>query len=553
MSPTVTHGHPGGREKMGWGSRLTDPISIIIPPVAMHTAIILVLSVIAVFVIQRFLDVRRVIRTITHSRSSGHRFFALSPASFLSRRVPHIPGIAKGRNALMRLKHREFQEVGWDGFMVVSAWPRAEAALTLADASTIKEVTSSRARFPKPVHRYKFLQLFGGNIVASEGDEWKRYRKIAAPAFSERNNKLVWDETVLIMEDLFKNVWHDESVTLDHALDITLPIALFVIGVAGFGRRVSWQDDVGIPAGHQMAFKEALHEVSTHIILKVVVPEWALGLRKSWRKVALAFKELNQYMLEMVQARRTAEKKDERYDLFSSLMDASEGDHGEALLKDSDLTGNIFIFLLAGHETTGHTLCFTLGYLALYPDVQERLYQEISRVSGPGSMPTYEDMNQLSWAMAVFYETLRLLPPVVAIPKESAEDTTLTVGNLQEEKATIVVPKDTQIVLHVYALHHNPRYWEDPLSFKPERFLGDWPRDAFIPFSAGPRACIGRKFFETEAIAIMCAIISKYKVEVKEEPEFANETFEERRARVLGSKSGLTTTPIRVPLAFKRR
>ena len=133
-----------------------------------------------------------------------------------------------------------------------------------------QEITTYRARFPKPVFRYKVITLFGPNIVASEGAEWKKYRKIAAPAFSEviswlclspdaeyyrqKNNKLVWDETIRIMMDLFDNVWGDGSeVVVDHCLDVTLPvrslcfrrsqtlpmsqrlhqIALFVISVAG--------------------------------------------------------------------------------------------------------------------------------------------------------------------------------------------------------------------------------------------------------------------------------------------------------------------------------
>jgi cytochrome P450 len=86
-------------------------------------------------------------------------------------------------------------------------------------------VASSRARFPKPVDLYTPLLVFGSNIVASEGEEWKRYRTIAAPAFSERNTRLVWDETIRIMFDLFDNVWRDRpKIVLDHCVDITLPV-----------------------------------------------------------------------------------------------------------------------------------------------------------------------------------------------------------------------------------------------------------------------------------------------------------------------------------------
>ena len=84
------------------------------------------------------------------------------------------------------------------------------------------------------------------------------------------------------------------------------------------------------------------------------------------------------------------------------------------------------------------------------------------------------------------------------------------------------------------------RYWDDPESFKPERFLGNYPRDAFIPFSGGPRGCIGRGFAETEAVAVLSMIVSRYKVEVREEPQFARETFEQLRARLLETNITLT-------------
>lgn len=84
---------------------------------------------------------------------------------------------------------------------------------------------ASRQRFPKPVHLYQGLLFWGGNIVASEHDEWKRYRKVAGPSFSEPNNRLVWDETVSIMTDLFENVWGDKKeVVYEHALDLTMPV-----------------------------------------------------------------------------------------------------------------------------------------------------------------------------------------------------------------------------------------------------------------------------------------------------------------------------------------
>ncbi|KAI9456378.1 cytochrome P450 [Lactarius psammicola] len=241
----------------------------------------------------------------------------------------------------------------------------------------------------------------------------------------------------------------------------------------------------------------------------------------------------------MVDARRSAETKEERYDLFSGLLDAAHDDpDGSLTITDQELFGNLFIFFLAGHETTAHTLCFTFALLALYPNEQERLYQQIKDIMADlNGMPTYEDMNRFTLSMGVLYETLRMFPPVSAIPKHATEDTSLTVGNTDGGTTTFPVPSGTEINLHVPGLHYNPRYWKDPHTFRPERFLGEWPRDAFLPFSS-------------VAITMM---ISRYRVEVKEEPEFVGETFEQRYARITASDQMLTNTPRRVPLVFKRR
>lgn len=521
----------------------------------MQVTVLAALSIVLLFSLKIYLDFRNAVNEIGNHPGSRVLFSPMGIIGVLFKKPRK--GITKGSMSVWREKYFAFQEHGVDIISSVSVFPRVRAALQVADPAAIKEITMHRTRFPKPVQQYRILQFWGNNIVASEGEEWKRFRKISAPAFSERNNRLVWEETVRIMVDLFDNLWENKpEIVVDHAVDITLPIALFVIGVAGFGRRISWKDDLIVPPNHKLAFKDALHIVSTELLIKVITPEFILKreFTESMRRVNLGYAELEQYMLDMINSRRNADKKEERYDLFSSLLDASEDElDGQAKLTDRELLGNIFIFLLAGHETTAHTLSFTFGLLALYAEEQEKLYQHIKSVIPDGRIPSYEEMNLFTQSMAVFYETLRMFPPVTGIPKFAAEDTSLVTTDSEGRKVTIPVPQGTPIVLNVPGLHNNPKYWDEPEAFKPDRFLGDWPRDAFLPFSSGARSCLGKRFFETEGIAILTMLMARYKVEIKEEPEFAGETFEERKTRILNVKQGLTLTPVRLPLVFKRR
>ncbi|KAI9438703.1 cytochrome P450 [Lactarius indigo] len=523
----------------------------------MHSVLFVLLSLFGLYLLQTLLEFRRAIQNVGHL--PGPRLL-LNPMWFLGQMIRRallpIRYVSRGPSWVIKGGYQDFAAAGKDGFALASVLPTPKATIFLADAAAIREMSTSRTRFPKPLRLYSILLVFGGNIVASEGEEWKRYRAITAPAFSERNTRLVWDETIRIMFDLFDHVWGDNpEIVLDHCVDITLPIALFVIGVAGFGRRVTWTSDLIVPPGHQMTFKDALHILSANLGLKILLPNWAMNLTAHTRKVNLAFNELKQYMAEMVDARRSAETKEERHDLFSGLLDAAHDDPDDGVaITEQELMGNTFIFLLAGHETTAHTLCFTFALLALYPDEQERLYQQIKGIMADlDGMPTYEDMNRFTLSLAALYETLRMFPPVTTIPKYAAEDTSLTVNNADGGKTTFPVPSGTDVQFHVPALHYNPRYWKDPHTFRPERFLEEWPRDAFLPFSAGARACLGRRFFETESIAVITMMTLKYSVEIKEEPEFIGETFEQRFARVTASEQLLTNTPSRVPLVFKRR
>ncbi|KDR75778.1 hypothetical protein GALMADRAFT_248465 [Galerina marginata CBS 339.88] len=511
---------------------------------------LLVLSLILLYTCQKLLAFWQAVRSIQNHPGSR---LLLSPTSFLGNFLPRIRNVTSGRNNLFIDKHEHFASAGWDIISSISMVPDITTMVVLADAAAIKEVTSSRARFPKPVHHYKALSFYGHNIVASEGDEWKKYRKISAPAFSDRNNKMVWDSSVDIVHGLFNEVWKNRDlIEVDHCVDITLPIALFVIGAAGFGRSISWQEDTKIPPGHLMTFKDALHVVTTDFFVKLFVPEWGMGLTQRLKTARLAFDELRQYMLEMIHDRQNAQKV-ERHDLFSSLLEANDHTVDITTLSESELIGNIYIFLVAGHETTAHTLCFTFALLALYPDEQDKLFQHIQSIVPNSRSPTYEEMPLLTYSNAVFYETLRMFPPVSAIPKIAAEDTSLVASNCHGEQTTVPIPKGTDITISTPGLHYNPRYWEDPQEFKPARFLKDWPRDAFLPFSAGARACLGRKFFETEGIAILTMLVSKYRISIKEEPQFTGETFKQRKERVLTTRQGLTVTPVRVPLVFTRR
>ncbi|KLO08417.1 cytochrome P450 [Schizopora paradoxa] len=488
------------------------------------------------------------------SRHVGPTCF-VDPSCFLSALVHfNIPYLVLSFPKRWKEGYNEsyFARFECDIVQIISFWPRPISTFGVADVEVAKEITSNRHQWEKPIDNFEYSRVasFGKNIIVSDGDEWKHHRRI-------RNSKFVWSEASRVTLSLIDDVWKNKEMIITNDVhEITLMLALFIIGSAGFGKTLSFDDDKDIPSGHSMSFKDAIHIVSNDITLGIVIPDWAKKLTSRMRKYTEAFKNLRNYMTEMIQERRdSATGVVERFDLFSTLLDANEDSDisKSATLSDDELIGDIFMFLLAGHETSANALCFALGLLALHQDEQEELHRQIVSVLPDKRLPEYEDMKDLKYCLAVIYESLRLFPPSPTIVKRATEDAVLRTTNKAGEIVSVAVPKGSIIDVRTRSIHEHPGYWNEPQKFMPKRFMGDYCRDAFLAFSDGARACIGRRFAETEMVAMLTILILRYKVEILEEPEFAGETFEERKARVLATRFGLTLSPERVPLVFKRR
>ncbi|KAF8493438.1 hypothetical protein F5888DRAFT_823490 [Russula emetica] len=212
---------------------------------SMSTVLPVVLSLFALFLVQFLLELRRVTRNVGNLPGPFLLFDLHSaPGHLIARLTRPIPYINPGTTWMLSKKYEvrccwtgrcfsgDILRNFWERMQTQSdgsgpqttAFPQPKTNLYVADAEANKAIITSRAKFPKDVNHYAVLGVFGPSVVVSEGEEWKKYRKIVAPAFSERNNKLVWDETTRIMTDLFNNVWGDKSeIVVDHCVDITLP------------------------------------------------------------------------------------------------------------------------------------------------------------------------------------------------------------------------------------------------------------------------------------------------------------------------------------------
>ncbi|KAG9002284.1 hypothetical protein FRB90_011406 [Tulasnella sp. 427] len=369
----------------------------------------------------------------------------ISPFSGAGFGTPYIPGIYPGFDMPWQGKHNIFRQFGRDVISCVS-W-NGDSVLYLADADLINKMNANQNAYPKPVEKYGVLNLLGPNLVTAHGDDWRRQQVISRGVFNTDGWFFLWNETVRIFEGMMRAEGYDkfnpgDEVKIGHSVNMTLRVALLAIANAGFGMDMSWNDDqnMPVPEGHEMTFQTALHVVAQSSILRLAVPKWLDWLPfKSIREMVTAFDELEKYIQSMIKDKRSAllgEKAladsskaekfevDDRQDLFSKLVKSSLS--GDLPLTDEELQGNIYIYLLAGHETTAHSISYSLALLALWPEKQDEMYRQIMQAMPADGVTSYADYKKFEYVLAVYFETLRMFPPVQQIPKKLSQDTVFT-------------------------------------------------------------------------------------------------------------------------------
>jgi len=208
----------------------------------------------------------------------------------------------------------------------------------------------------------------------------------------------------------------------------------------------------------------------------------------------------------------------------------------ECNLSDEEIFGSAFIFLMAGHDTTTHTLSFLLRLLAVNQDKQQKLFNEVRDLLGEKE-PTYADFDELVYSQCVFKETLRLYPVIHRVPKSTIVDTQL---------GDVVIPANSSVTLCIYGIQRDPMYWKDPEKFEPERFDPRiWGRDeiarrekAFFPFSLGRRRCIGERFAMVQLVMAVSHIVNNYTISLPPGTDH-NKVLELKQNYILGPAHNL--------------
>jgi cytochrome P450 len=198
-------------------------------------------------------------------------------------------------------------------------------------------------------------------------------------------------------------------------------------------------------------------------------------------------------------------------DLLGMLLEATDesGQMSDRQVRDEALT-----ILLAGHETTANALTFALWLTAKHTAVQQRMREEVLRVCRDGSgnprPPEAADFRALSYIERVFAESMRLYPPAWVVARTAIRDYTMANGQF--------IPKGAHLIASQLVVHHDPRWWPDPLRFDPDRFLDEAkatrPKFAYFPFSGGARYCIGEGFAWMEGVLMLATVVQNWNLKL---------------------------------------
>jgi cytochrome P450 len=245
---------------------------------------------------------------------------------------------------------------------------------------------------------------------------------------------------------------------------------------------------------------EAIMMLNSDFRKLMMTPQWLPTPRNI--RAALATRRLDKIIFRFIQQRRASGQ--DAGDLLSMLLAARDEDGSH--MNDRQLRDEAMTIFLAGHETTANALTWTWLLLAQNPRVERKLHAELAEVLG-GRAPVLDDLQSLHYAGHVITESMRLYPPAWGMARLAIEDA---------EIGGYPVPKDCGVSFAQWLVHRDPRWYDAPEEFRPERWEGDLlkrlPRFAYFPFGGGPRQCIGNTFAVMEATLLLATIAQRFRI-----------------------------------------
>ncbi len=345
--------------------------------------------------------------------------------------------------------------------------------------------------------RQMMRDSFGNGLFFSEGDFWKRQRKLAQPAFHHVRINAYAQE--MVDRTLTQSAGWQNSTLIDidkamHALTLTIVVnALFKTDISGETDRI----------GAAMQTLGSALAQQTASVVSAFMPTWVPTPVNRRKKTAV--NELNEIIYRLIAEHRA--RPQDKGDLLSMFLAVRDDETGDQM-SDLQIHDELMTMFIAGHETSAIALAWALIELARQPDIAARLTADLDSVLGERT-PTLEDLPKLPLLELVVKETLRLYPPAPFVVRQSLKPTSF--GGKSVRKSDLITLVTMQI-------QRDPRWLDNPLTFRPERFANGaeraLPKCVYMPFGAGPRVCIGNGFAMLEMQIVLATLLQRFSFEL---------------------------------------
>ncbi|XP_063865089.1 cytochrome P450 4C1-like [Scylla paramamosain] len=412
---------------------------------------------------------------------------------------------------------------------VVRVWFGYYPVVILTSPRAFEALLSSQKHLDKSTDYEYLLPWLGTGLLTSTGSKWHSRRKLLTPAFH------------FSILDNFVDVFNRQSSKMvsklrdnanGEAFDIFPFITLCTLDIiceAAMGRCVNAQDRED--SEYVRAVKRINYLIQRRIMIVWQQPDFMfrlLGIKKEQdaclavlhsftRDVIRERRELHretkarEQQQEHSEEERLLGKGKRRLAFLDLLLEASEDGK---VLSDEDIREEVDTFMFRGHDTTSSGINWALYLMGRHPEEQARVQEELDSIFGDSDRPvTMEDLRQMKYTENCIKESLRLLPSVPFIGRKLKED--IVINNQR-------IPGGVNFSLAIYKLHRNPEQFPDPEKFDPDRFLPENAAKrhpyAYVPFSAGPRNCIGQKFALLEEKVVVSSVLRNFRV-VSDIPE----------------------------------
>ena len=361
----------------------------------------------------------------------------------------------------------------------------------LGHPDAIRDVLVTRQnKFKKSRMLERARVLLGDGLLTSEGEHHRRQRRLVQPAF--HRDRLAGYGTVMVERSaIVRDQWQSGQSfdVLQEMMRLTLAIVAKTLFSSEFSTDVdSEADDIGAALTQVFDLFDVILMPFSEILEKLPLP--------AVRRFKRARKRLDETIYRLIAERRASGS--DAGDLLSMLLLAQD-EEGSGGMTDEQVRDEALTLFLAGHETTADALTWAWYLLSQNPAAEAEFHAELDRVLA-GRLPSFEDLPQLRYTESVFAEALRLFPPAWGIGRRALED--YPVGDF-------VIPARSVVLMSPYVVHRDPRWFPDPLAFRPERWLADdpaRPKFAYFPFGGGARVCIGERFAWMEGTLLLAAI-----------------------------------------------